>query len=221
MKKRILAAMLAILMLFGASAAPTLAGAEEEVWSAASEYFDGGDVKFGTLELHSGGAYATLHFAYGYGLKATEGGMQAIAGLLSENRFPAVNLPFDSETVGGQSIFVLSADNSASVDALIAALEQQKSTAVPETAVSDADVSGTDVSGSDAVEVTVQLTAEQAATLLDLFGKFGTESEVSASDVSATDAVSGADAPAASATDAVSGTDVSGTDVSASDEVGS
>lgn len=206
MKKRILAAALACLMLAGMPAAPVYAHSEDAVWSQDSEYFNGGELQYGVAELRSGSAYATVHFAYGSEVSVSETAMQSIAGVLAENGSPMVNLPYDSAS-DKQNFLVLRCDNTESLNSLITALDRHEITAE---SVSDSDAV---TSASDAEEV-IQLTEQDIEKLHELFGLFGFgDNEVSDSDViSDSNTVSESHVSAAddviSDTDAVSDGDV-------------
>ncbi len=218
MKKRMLAFVLAFMMLFSSSAYALAASASDSAgfnadgaaWVRGSEYFNGGTITYGTIELHSGGAYSTVHFAYGRDVNITESGMQTVSGLLAENRFPVISLPYDSQRSDYQSFLVLSPDSTYPVDGLINELERVKAEAAAK-AQAEAETALPVVSAGDAQGTT--LTPAQAVALLALLNSFGADkAEVSASDIlSGSDAVS--DTDVVSDADAVSGSDVtSGSD---------
>ncbi len=106
MKKRILAMVLALLMLVGAPVA--YAGA---AWQQASEHYNGGLLQYGNLELRCDDSYAVLRFAYGSNVSMGETTMQDIAAQLEGNQFPVVS-PFSSrEQTGTRNFFIVMADD--------------------------------------------------------------------------------------------------------------
>ncbi|MBE6759127.1 MAG: SH3 domain-containing protein [Ruminococcaceae bacterium] len=207
MKKRLLAFIMAVLMLVSLPALPGFA-ASENIWEQSSEHYSGGEIQYGTAELRCGSSYVTMDFIYGKDANISQSTLQIISEKLTGNDFPVISSPFHREQLGLQDFFVVMCDDVDSVDRLIVALE---------TAAAEREAA---VSSSDAAP---ELSDEEISMLFDLAGllTFGsTEDEsvssgdVSDSDVSATD-VSGSDV---SATD-ISGSDVSGSDVSSSDVI--
>ena len=214
MKKRIMAALLALLMAGSAPVMPVFADAAASAGTQSGENFDGGSIQYGTLELSCGTASVEAHFAYGYGVSITEGGMQTIAGVLSENDFPEIDLPYDHERLSDQRFFVLSCDDAEGLSQLITAVETRAEQPTEQ------ENNDNTVDTGDAQPV--ELTEEEAATLLELLAIFGIKQE--SDTASPSDAVSGADtvseSDVVSSADAVSAADVaSGADVtSAADD---
>ena len=192
MKKRVLAVFLAFLMLCSVAAVPAAAVSDSDAaWNRESEYFDGGSIQYGTVELRCDSVLAVLHFAYGYGVSVPESGLQTVAGILADNASPIINLPYDSNQLA-QRFFVVTSNDLDSVDALVAALEGKN---VPAAPPAEPDAPETE---EEAEEEIVPLTDEQVAALMELFGSFGFAGETAASP---SDAVS--DADVISDTDAV------------------
>lgn len=227
MKKRILAMVLALLMLVGTPVA--FAGS---AWEQASEHYNGGLLQYGDLELRCEDSYAVLRFAYGSNVSLGETTMQDISLQLEGNNFPVVNPLSSREQAGTQSFFIVMADDQAAVDRLIvkleerAAAQEEKKAAFEESKPADTPVvTASDVSGSDMTAE--DLTEEELDKLFELFGMLsfgkndavsGTDvsgTDISASDVSASDVISSADV---SGSDAVSAADVSGTDATQDEE---
>ncbi len=185
MKKRLLAVVLAFLMLFSLPAVPGFAESDNAVWKQSSEYFSGGELQYGTLELRSGGSSTSMRFIYGSKVTLSENTLQDIAFELGSNNFPIMSYPFRRDQMGPQTFFVVMSDDADSIDRLIIALENAAAAATPV------------VSSGDTVPVTPEdLSDEEVSMLLDLVGMLNfssDESTVSYGDVSGTDVISGTD----------------------------
>lgn len=230
MKKRILAMMMALLMLVST---PVLTAMAEAAWEQESQYYNGGRIQYGTAELHSGSSFATLRFAYGYKVNVSETTMQDIADQLAGSDFPVVNPPYSREQATNQSFFIIMSDSADSIDRLIIDLEEMKAGPEDES-VSESDVpAGEEVVSPTEVTSLEDLSQEDISKLFNLLQSLSFSKDeavsgsdaASGSDVSSSDVVSGADviseSDVVSGADAVSESDVvSGTDaVSESDAV--